>query len=74
MLTLKLISIGNSTGAIFPREVLDRLKAAKGDTIYVTEAPDGYRLTPYQPAFEEQMEAARSFMKDYRDALRDLAK
>jgi hypothetical protein len=27
-----------------------RLKAKKGDTVYLTEAPDGgYRLTPYTP-------------------------
>jgi hypothetical protein len=32
------------------------------------------RLTPYDPDFEEQMEAAKAIMKKRRNALRKLAK
>jgi len=71
---LKLTSIGNSTGVVLPRELLSRLKVEKGDVLYVTETPDGLRITPYDPAFEEQMKAARRIMKKRRDALRELAK
>jgi hypothetical protein len=53
---------------------LARLKLAKGDVVYLTEAPDGYRLTPYDPAFEQQMTAARRIMKKRRAALRELAR
>ena len=74
IMALKLIGVGNSTGAIFPQRVLEKLKAAKGDVVYITEAPDGIRITPYRPEFEKEMTAAKEFMKDYRDALRDLAK
>ena len=55
MFSLKLTKIGNSLGLILPKEVLARLKLAKGDEIYITEAPQGYRITPHNPAFETQM-------------------
>jgi len=60
MSALKLTQIGNSVGVILPKEVLARLKLAKGDTVYLTENPDGVTLTPYQPHFDEQVEAGRS--------------
>lgn len=74
MTKLKITTIGSSAGVVLPREVLTRLRVAKGDTIFLTEAPDGFRLTPYDPEFEEQMTAARKFMRQHRDALRELAK
>jgi len=74
VIELKLTAIGNSLGVILPKEALARLRVAKGDTVYITEAPDGYRLTPFDPAFEEQMQAARKIMKKRRSALRELAK
>ena len=74
MFSLKLTRIGNSLGLILPKEVLARLKLAKGDEIFITEAPDGYRITPHNPAFEAQMTAARKIMKRRRAVLRELAK
>jgi putative addiction module antidote len=74
MIELKLTAIGNSLGVVLPKEALARLKVAKGDTLYITETPDGYRLTPYNPDFEAQMTAARKIMKKRRAALRELAK
>jgi putative addiction module antidote len=74
MTKLKLTAIGNSAGVVLPKEVLARLKLDKGDTVYLTEAPDGYRLTPYNPEFEQQMDTARKIMKRRRAVLRELAK
>ena len=74
MLELKVTAVGNSLGVVLPREALARMKLAKGDTLYITETPDGYRLTPYSPDFEAQMEAARKVMKKRRAALHELAK
>jgi putative addiction module antidote len=71
---IKLVQVGNSVGATFSKEVLARMKVDKGDTLYLTEGPDGYRLTPYDPEFETQMEVARRIMREHRDALRELAK
>ena len=74
MLTLKITRVGNSAGLVLPKEALSRLKVEQGDTVYLTEAPDGFRITAYDPAFETQMTAARKIMKKRRAALRELAK
>ncbi len=74
MVKLKLTQVGSSTGLILPKEVLARLRVAKGDTVFLTESPEGFRLTPYDPEFEEDMAIARKVMRDNRDALRELAK
>ncbi|QIL45120.1 AbrB/MazE/SpoVT family DNA-binding domain-containing protein [Acidovorax sp. HDW3] len=71
---LKLTQIGNSVGAIFPRELLHRLQLEKGDSLYVTEMPDGLRITKDDPVFAEQMQAARDIMKKRRAVLHELAK
>lgn len=59
---------------VLPKDVLARLRLAAGDTVYLTESPDGYRLTPYDAEFELQMRVARAVMKHRRAALRELAK
>lgn len=74
MHTLKLTQIGNSVGLILPKEVLARLKLEKGDTVFLTETPDGVAVTPYDPSLEEQIEAGRAFMREFRDTFRELAK
>ncbi len=74
MTTLKLTTIGTSTGAVIPKEMLARLKVEKGDTLYAIETPQGYLLTPYDPAIEEQLNAGLEFMKEYRDTFKALAK
>jgi len=74
MTALKLTQIGNSVGVILPKEILARLKLEKGDMVFVTDAADGIRLTPYNPGFETQMTAAREVMKRRRQVLRELAK
>lgn len=71
---LKLIPIGNSTGVILPKEVLNRLRVAQGDAVSVAETPGGIELRPYEPDFEEQMAVARAVMERRRRALRELAK
>ena len=70
----KVSQIGNSIGVILPKEAVARLKIKKGDSIFLTETPDGYIVTPYDPEFEIQMTAAREGMSEYRNALRELAK
>jgi hypothetical protein len=53
---------------------MSRLKVSKGDSLFLTESPDGFRITPYDPEFEEQMTLARKFMRERRNVLRELAK
>ncbi len=74
MTALKLTRVGNSVGVVLPKEVLARLKLQVGDTVFLTESPDGYRLTPYDAEFEAQMKVAEQVMRENRDVLRQLAK
>lgn len=75
MTTLKIRPIGNSLGVVLPKEMLARLNVKDGDALYLTETPDGsLRITPYDPAFDAQMQAAREGMAQFRNALRELAK
>ena len=71
---LKIIQIGISLGGTLPNEVLSALKLDRGDTLILTEAPDGVRLTPYDPDTAHQLEVVRAVMKKRRNALRELAK
>ncbi len=70
---VKVISVGNSNGIILPKETLARLNLQKGDTLYLTESPQGIRLVPFDDEFAKQMEAAREIMRENRDVLQRLA-
>jgi putative addiction module antidote len=72
--SLKLTKIGTSTGAVLPKEMLARMKVEKGDTLYAIETAEGYLITPYDPAIEDELKAGREFMKTYRDTFKELAK
>ena len=71
--TLKITKIGNSAGIVLPKELLARLRVGVGDTLYVTEAPDGIRITASDPEFAEKMAVAEQVMREDRDILRILA-
>jgi putative addiction module antidote len=74
VLALKITKIGNSSGLLLPKEALAKLRVEQGDTVYLTETPDGFRITPYDPEFERQMTLARKVMRKHHNALRKLAK
>ena len=74
MSVLKLTQIGNSVGVILPKELLSRLKLEKGDSVFVSEAANGFTLSTYDPEFEQQMTEARRIMKNRRAVLHELAK
>ena len=71
---LKLRAVGTSTGVVFPKEMLVRLKLKRDDTVFAVETPGGYLLTPYDPEVEEQLRIGRDFMARYRETFRALAK
>lgn len=72
--SLKITKIGNSAGIVLPKDVLARLRVGPGDALYLTEAPDGVRLSATDPDFEEQMKVAEEIMRRDRNVLRALAK
>jgi putative addiction module antidote len=70
---LKITTIGNSTGIILPKEILEKLRVSKGDTLFAIETSKGIELTPFNPEVAEQMKFAEQVMREDRDALRKLA-
>jgi putative addiction module antidote len=71
---IKISKIGNSAGLILPKKLLARLRAGVGDTLYVSEAPDGIRITACNPEFAARMALAEQIMREDRDILHVLAK
>ena len=73
MSSLKITGIGNSVGVVLPKDLLARLRVQKGDRLYAVETPNGIELTPYDPVFAAQMDAAEAVMREDRDVLKKLA-
>ena len=71
---VKVTKVGNSAAVILSKEVLARLRVEIGDTLHLTETPDGWRISPYDPEFERQMDIAEEVMRDNREVLRALSK
>ncbi len=71
--TAKVIAIGNSIGIILPKEIASRLHVEKGDTLFITESPNGVRLSPYNDSFARKIDAMEQVMRENRDVLKKLA-
>jgi putative addiction module antidote len=71
---LKLRPFGSSVGVIIPKEILGSLNVAEGDTVYLTQGADGYRVVAHDPNFAQAMEIYRRGAKKYRNTLRELSK
>jgi putative addiction module antidote len=75
VVALKVRKFGNSLGVVLPKEVIHRLGTGDGEPLFLIEAADGgYRLTPYDPGFEEKMAKADDIISRYRNTLHVLAK
>jgi len=73
MSILKVTTVGDSVGIILPREILERLRVQKGDSLYAVETKQGIELTPYNPELAAQLDMAEKVMREDRDVLRKLA-
>jgi putative addiction module antidote len=71
---LKLIPIGNSTGIIIPKEMLQSLGVEAGDSVFSVKTPNGIELRRSDSEFEAEMKLAREIMRRRRNVLRELAK
>jgi putative addiction module antidote len=75
MITFKVTTVGASEGFILNKAAKAKLNVKKGDSLFLTEAPDGaLRITPYDPDFQRQMLLAEQIMQEDREILRELAK
>ena len=73
-MVLKVRKVGNSLGVVLPAQAAKRLAVGMGDKLFLTETPEGFKLSAFDPDFAETMGVAEGFMQRYRNALRDLAK
>jgi putative addiction module antidote len=72
---LKVRKRGNSLSIALPREAAARLKLRDGDSLLLTESPDGgWRITLYDPVLEKKMAKAEAIMGRYRSTLRALSR
>lgn len=75
MIALKITQVGNSAGVILSKEALAELGVDRGDTLYLTRAPDGsMRVSPYDEEVARQIELGERLMDEHRDVFRALAK
>jgi putative addiction module antidote len=73
-LKLKIIKMGNRAALLLPKTAFARLKIAPGDTVFLTEASQGFRLTAHDADFARQIESATHIANKRRKVLRKLAR
>ena len=71
---VRLRQVGGSIGATLPKDMADRLHLEAGDRVLVVETAQGILLTPFDPDVEAGLVLAAKAAKQYRNALRELAK
>ena len=72
--SLTIRAIGNSSGVVLPKELLDGLNLKQGDKLFISKISDGFVLRQFDEVFAKQMEVARGIMHQDRAILRELAK
>jgi putative addiction module antidote len=71
----KIRKIGNSYGMILSKEVLQELNVEEGATVYITESSgNSVKLTSAKPDFKAMMDIVDQGIKEYPNALSELAK
>ena len=64
--------VGNSL-TLTVSEIAKEIGLREGDPVYFVRTPKGFEVTPYNDKFEQAVEAARSFMRKYPNAMKKLA-
>ena len=60
---LKVCKIGDSLGVVLPKEVVNRLHTAEGQSLFLVEASGGgYRMTLSDPSFGQKMSKANDII------------
>jgi putative addiction module antidote len=64
--------VGNSL-TVTVSELAKDLGLGEGDKVFAVRTPRGFEITPYDADFEKAVDAARSFMRKYPNAMKKLA-
>ena len=73
MFKLKVRKIGNSLGTLLSADAVAMLKVQEGDELFIVEDVDGFRITAYDPEFEQAVAVFEKGRRKFRNALRKLA-
>ena len=71
---LTIRAVGNSSGVLLPKELLDSMNWRQGDRLFITRTADGVTLRAFDEGFAKQMNVAREVMHRRKHVLRELAK
>jgi putative addiction module antidote len=72
--THRLNRLGNSTGLVLPKDILDRAGLARGDSVTITAKDDLIEIRKGDSLHDKAMAAGTRVAQRYRSALRQLAK
>lgn len=70
---IKLRQAGGSVTATLPKEMAERLLVQPGDRMFAIDTENGVLLTPYDPDFDQAMQAFAMVRRQYRNTLKKLA-
>lgn len=70
---LTITKFDNGKGIILPPDLLARLQLKDGDTLFVSETPDGIKLSARDADLSETLDIARQVMHEDRELLKKLA-
>ena len=77
-LSLRLIRVTafllKSVGVTLPKETAEEMKVAAGDRVLIVETERGILIMKHDQAFADAMKAYEEGAREYRNALRELAK
>lgn len=59
--------------ATLPKDMADSLHIRPGDKVHASETDQGVLLTPYDPSFENALNALKQVRRQYRNTLKRLA-
>lgn len=73
METTKIRKFGGSVGVIIPKHIAEAALLSPDTDVYIYRDAEGIRIIPYDPDFQETLEATRGFMASHRNAFKKLA-
>lgn len=73
MVDIDVVRVGESRGVVLPEDVLQRLEIGVGDTLGLTEVPEGLLLTRLKIEETEQGRIMRRIAREHREVLKMLA-
>lgn len=73
MITLKIISIDDSSAVMLPEKLLEKLGVSEGDELMAFETPSGVELVKYNERVANQVEIAEKIMREDYEVLKKLA-